>query len=73
MSGAVEFGKCQCCGKETSLQRKYFYYDIDCECCSAIHKGKKRHFEFIRHCNNCIPKEPLKINVSLKSDKYLIL
>lgn len=50
--GDVEFGKCECCGKETSLMRTYFHYDIKCECCSPT------HFEFVKHCSDCVPQEP---------------
>lgn len=27
-----EFGKCDICGKEGPLNRKYFHYDFKCEC-----------------------------------------
>jgi hypothetical protein len=61
MSGSVEYGICDICKKEAILQRTYFRYDIKCECHSPY------HFEMIRHCNNCIPKEPLITNITIKT------
>ncbi len=52
MSGDVEVGKCDVCGKKTQLNRKIYRYDIKCDCHSP------HHFEIVRHCNDCIPKEP---------------
>lgn len=72
MSGDINYGKCQCCGKKAPLTRTYFYYDIECECCGCKHNGKNIHFQFIEHCNTCIPKKPDTINVHLKADKYYI-
>lgn len=59
--GDIEFGKCEVCGKETSLQRSCFYYDIECECHSPY------HFEFVKHCRNCIPKEPEITKITIKT------
>lgn len=63
MSGNVEFGKCDVCQKENTLSRKYYYYDIQCECCGAKHEGKNVHFEIVLHCSNCTPKEPKSITI----------
>lgn len=52
MSGCMEFGKCEICGEEGSLQRTYYRYDIKCECHSP------NHFEVVRHCSKCKPEEP---------------
>ena len=52
MSGCMEFGKCEICGKEGGLQRTYFNYDIKCECHSP------NHFEVVSHCAKCKPEEP---------------
>jgi len=52
MSGCVEYGICDVCGKETTLSRKYFRYDVNCECHSP------NHFEIVWHCNECEPIEP---------------
>lgn len=67
MSGEIEWGKCDICGKENALHRKYYYYDIQCECCSPT------HFELIRHCKLCASKvkPPREIKVVLKGEQYL--
>ncbi len=65
--GNIEHGKCNVCGKEATLQRKSYYYNIECECCGGIH-----HFETIKYCSNCSPKEPKQIRVILKADFYKI-
>lgn len=52
--GEIEFGKCDICGKETELERTYFYYPIHCECCGNKDKdGQKQHFELVHHCKDC--------------------
>lgn len=66
--GEVEFGKCEICGKETELERTYFYYPIHCECCGSKDKdGQKQHFEMVRHCKNCPAPMPKEIHPLLKS------
>lgn len=69
MCGDVEFGKCDSCGNEAPIKRKYYYYDIECSCCSSKHKGKNYHFEIKRHCANCEPSEPKTIKVYLDNMK----
>jgi len=62
----AEVGRCECCGAESVvLTRKYFYYEVECECCSG-----DTHFHIARHCNDCKPKEPNNIRVVLSTDKY---
>ena len=61
-----EFGKCDICGKEAPLSRKYYHYDIDCECCHSIINSKNHHFELVRHCKNCEPKPPKWIRLVKK-------
>ena len=63
----VEYDKCNVCGKKAMLQRKYYHYNIECECCGGVH-----HFEIIRYCDNCSPKEPEQIRVILKAGFYKI-
>jgi hypothetical protein len=66
--GDCEFGTCSVCKKEVAgITRKYFYYDLDCECCSM-------HFEKVYHCNDCIPVEPTttKLSISTKRLKELM-
>ena len=64
--GEIEFGRCEICGKEAPLSRKYYYYDIKCECCSP------KHFVYIAHCKDCIPKPPREIKVILKGEDYFV-
>lgn len=38
MSTEIEIGTCSMCGKEhTQVNRKYYRYDIPCECCIGEH------------------------------------
>jgi len=62
MCGDIEYGKCEICGKESSLKRTYWHYAIKCECHSPS------HFELRRHCYDCLPEEPKITNVSLKTE-----
>ncbi len=61
--GDVEFGKCNYCGNEDILQRKYFYYPIKCDCHSP------EHFEMVQHCKNCVPIEPKITKIILKTSE----
>ena len=61
MSGEVEYGNCDICNIQNTLNRKYYYYDIHCECCS-----NDDHFEIVRYCNYCNPKLPSVVNVVIK-------
>lgn len=62
MGGSVEVGDCSVCGKKEviGINRKYFHYDIKCDCHSPT------HFEIVHHCNDCIPKPPKKTVVYIK-------
>lgn len=60
--GEIEFGKCPYCRQEKPLQRKYFYYDINCECHSP------QHFEIVWHCKDCIPQEPKETKITIKTE-----
>lgn len=54
-------GTCEICGKENvPLKRKYYYYDIECDCCSP------QHFECVDYCKDCTPKPPRKTVVSIR-------
>lgn len=61
MSGFIEFGKCDICKKESTLQRKYYKYDIKCECHSPY------HFEIVKYCKDCKPKEPIETRILVKT------
>lgn len=63
MSGEIEYGTCDMCKKEAHINRKYYRYDIKCDCCNS---KDKPHFEIVRYCNECEPKPPRKVNVSLE-------
>lgn len=62
MNGAVEFDKCEVCGNEGILTRTYFHYNLKCECHSPT------HFELVRHCATCEPKEPRETRVLLLTE-----
>ena len=54
MSGEIEWGSCEYCTEyEGPINRRYFSYDIKCECCSGT-----KHFEMVWHCDNCEPRDP---------------
>lgn len=59
--GDVEFGKCGVCKEDKPLQRKYYRYNIDCECCG------NEHFEYVAHCKDCTPVEPVTTRVTIKT------
>ena len=58
----VEIGKCDMCGRRNvALFRKYYYYNIDCECCSG-----QQHFEIVKYCSGCVPEPPSIIRAHIK-------
>lgn len=61
-----ENGACNICGRITNVQRKYYYYDIKCDCCN---NKNDFHFEIIWYCKNCEPKPPRRINVIISPIK----
>jgi len=61
--GDVEYGKCDICGNDSSLSRKYYYYDIKCDCCNS---KDDNHFEYVSYCDKCEPKPPQKISVYIQ-------
>lgn len=60
MSGGVMYGKCDICGKEANLTRKYYKYGIKCECHSP------EHFEIVEHCSECTPVAPDRTAITIK-------
>lgn len=60
--GDIEFGSCDVCKTETSLMRKYFYYNVQCDCCND---KEDNHFEIVRHCSSCEPTPPKTIKIWL--------
>ena len=63
--GDIEKGICSVCKKICAGNRKYYHYNIDCECC-----GGNTHFEIVFHCNDCIPIEPKEIRPILSTKKF---
>lgn len=51
MSGEIEWANCNYCDYEGPINRHYFKYDINCECCN------NKHSEIVWHCDNCKPKD----------------
>lgn len=64
MSGCMMYGKCDVCGKESNLNRKYFYYGIQCECHSP------EHFEIVEHCDDCVPVAPERTRITIKPSDH---
>ena len=60
---AVEYGTCDICGNVGPVQRIFFQYDLLCECCPS------KHFEILRHCPTCQPKEPTFTTLRIRTDK----
>ena len=61
--GDSERGLCGVCGEIKDLNRKYFHYNIKCECHSPD------HFEIVWHCNECLPIEPVVTSLSIRTDE----
>lgn len=55
-----EFERCAVCGKTGILKRKYYKYNIKCDCHSP------EHFELVLHCPSCVPKPPETTTVFIK-------
>ena len=62
--GDSEMAQCDMCEKTTTVARKYYYYDIKCDCCNT---KDKPHFEIVRHCVKCEPKPPRRLSVVLSA------
>lgn len=57
----AEIGKCVVCGTIGVVARTYFSYDIKCECHAP------NHFEIVKHCVGCVPKEPTETRIVFKT------
>lgn len=53
MTESIEIDFCDFCHEKKQVERKYYYYPFDCECC-----GGQYHFQYVRHCKDCEPKPP---------------
>ncbi len=58
-----EFEKCDICKVKAILSRKYYRYNIKCDCCN---RKKDFHFEIVKHCTDCLPYPPKRISVVLE-------
>lgn len=63
----VFYGKCEVCGKETSLQRTFYVYNVSCEC----HHGM--HSERVNHCKDCKPEEPKETRITMDTKKLKLI
>lgn len=61
MPGDIEIDKCGTCKQVKPVSRKYYYYDIKCECCN------NNHFVIVKHCSDCLPVEPTHTKIELKT------
>ena len=59
----IEKGKCDICGKEANIKRKYYYYNIECDCHSP------KHFEIVYHCKDCVPRPPYETKAVFSKDR----
>jgi len=64
--GEQEVNICSGCKQEDVVSRKYFYYDIKCDCCNS---KDDPHFEIVYYCRSCVPFPPKEINVHIKPIK----
>ena len=55
----IEYGICDVCGREANLQRKYYHFNIKCECHSP------KHFEMIKYCSDCVPLRPAETTIEI--------
>lgn len=55
--GEIEVDYCDFCHQKTQIERKYYHYPINCECC-----GGQYHFEYVRYCKDCKPRPPKRIS-----------
>ena len=56
-----ETGTCSVCGHRGVVLRKYYHYDVDCDCCNG-----NQHFEIVWHHKSCEPKPPANIKIILE-------
>lgn len=63
MSGSIEIAKCGTCKQIKPVTRKYYHYDINCDCCNT------KHFEIAYHCSDCEPIEPSFTKIQIETSK----
>lgn len=65
----MEIDYCYICKKLKPLRRKYYSYNIKCECC--LNGGIAKHFELVKHCSDCKPVPPMTIKPVLLGKEYI--
>lgn len=55
----TEYGICDICGREANLQRKYYHFNIKCECHLPTHS------EMIKYCSDCVPLRPAETTIEI--------
>ena len=55
----IEYGICDICGREANLQRKYYYFNIKCECHLPTHS------EMVKYCSDCVPLRPAETTIEI--------
>lgn len=55
----IEYGICDICGREANLQRKYYHFNIKCECHLPTHS------EMIKYCSDCVPLRPAETTLEI--------
>ena len=58
----IEVDYCDTCHKKKQIKRKYYYYDVNCDCCGS----PQGHFEIVRYCDECTPNPPKRINIMME-------
>lgn len=56
-----EINICDTCKQVKPVSRKYYYYNIKCEC------HNNNHFEIVWHCKDCEPIEPVFTKIEMKT------
>ena len=57
----IEMDYCDICHQKKQVQRKYYHYPVNCECC-----GGQYHFEIVKYCKDCKPTPPHRISAIVK-------
>lgn len=57
-------GNCELCDKLRHLNRKCFFYDVNCDCCEV------EHVKVIKHCDDCQPTAPNSVTIEKKHMYY---
>lgn len=64
MSGDIEHGQCEVCGKEGEVTRTYFTISVNCSCCID------GHHKMVRHCVSCKPPLPRTLTIHVDAENW---